>query len=158
MCFQPGEGPRRGLLHDCENFAYGSFAALACTYTHQLAHRHLAPPHDPPCAQTTTLTCFYTQSSIQSKNYAKRNWSLDSNFPSKKVCVNTIVECLSPTNIFGRKGENWVFNYNFNGVFCQKVNSTEQLISKLQKIKFKSLVVAGCTAERPCFCECSVDV
>ena len=26
--FQPGEGPSRGLLRDCENFASGSFAAL----------------------------------------------------------------------------------------------------------------------------------
>ena len=25
---QPGEGPSRGLLFDCENFADGSFAAL----------------------------------------------------------------------------------------------------------------------------------
>ena len=24
-----GEGPSRGLVHDCENFADGSFAALA---------------------------------------------------------------------------------------------------------------------------------
>ena len=26
--FQPGEGPSRGHLRDCENFADGSFAAL----------------------------------------------------------------------------------------------------------------------------------
>ena len=26
--FQPGEGPSRGLLRDCENFADGAFAAL----------------------------------------------------------------------------------------------------------------------------------
>ena len=26
--FQPGEGPKRGLLRDCENFADSSFAAL----------------------------------------------------------------------------------------------------------------------------------
>ena len=27
--FQPGEGPSRGLLRDCENFADGSFTALS---------------------------------------------------------------------------------------------------------------------------------
>ena len=31
MHFQPGEGPSRGLLRDCENFAEGSFAALKVT-------------------------------------------------------------------------------------------------------------------------------
>ena len=30
--FHPGEGPSRGLLCDCENFADGSFAALLNTY------------------------------------------------------------------------------------------------------------------------------
>ena len=30
--FQPGEGPSRGLLRDCENFADGSFAALVCAF------------------------------------------------------------------------------------------------------------------------------
>ena len=28
LAFQPGEGPRRGLLRDCKNFADGSFTAL----------------------------------------------------------------------------------------------------------------------------------
>ena len=33
-CFQPGEGPSRDLLRDCENIADGSFAALTQTQTH----------------------------------------------------------------------------------------------------------------------------
>ena len=37
-CFQPGEGPCRGLLRDCENFADGSFAALINTVDKQYDH------------------------------------------------------------------------------------------------------------------------
>ena len=34
MCFQPSEGPTRGLLRDCENFVEGSISSnIVITYT-----------------------------------------------------------------------------------------------------------------------------
>ena len=44
-CFQPGRDPFRGLLHDYENFAGGSFTALpfaTCIQTIALTTLHLA--------------------------------------------------------------------------------------------------------------------
>ena len=39
MRFQPGEGLRRGIFHDCENFPDGSFAAVQWSSLHHAANK-----------------------------------------------------------------------------------------------------------------------
>ena len=46
-CFQPGEGPSRGLFRDCEIFADGSFAALLKKNLHSYSLGEITRPSPP---------------------------------------------------------------------------------------------------------------